>query len=105
MDEPFSALDIHTRHMMESELLELWAGSRKTVLFVTHELEEAIALSDHLVVLSAGPASRIVGRYEVPLSRPRDLIDIRTDAEFVDLYRTIWSALREEVIRSHAHPA
>jgi NitT/TauT family transport system ATP-binding protein len=78
MDEPFSALDIHTRLKMEQELLQLWSGSQKTVLFVTHDLEEAIALSDEVAVLSAGPGSRLVNRYRVSLRRPRDLIDLRT---------------------------
>ena len=104
MDEPFSALDVHTRQRMESELLELWEGvgaaTRKTVLFVTHDLEEAIALADEVVILSAGPGSRIVARHPVPLDRPRDLMDLRTDAAFVDLYRAIWAVLREEVVRS-----
>ena len=101
MDEPFSALDIHTRLKMEQELLHLWSGSRKTVLFVTHDLEEAIALSDEVAVLSAGPASRVVNRYEVTLARPRDLIDIRTQPEFIDLYRHIWADLRQEVLKSY----
>jgi NitT/TauT family transport system ATP-binding protein len=101
MDEPFSALDIHTRLRMEGELLQLWSGSRKTVLFVTHDLEEAIALSDEVAVLSAGPGSRLVNRYEVNLPRPRDLIDIRTQPEFIDLYRHIWTDLREEVLKSY----
>lgn len=102
MDEPFSALDIHTRQRMESELLQLWSGSAKTVIFVTHDLEEAIALSDEVVVLSAGPASTVVGRYPVDLSRPRDLIDIRTDSRFIEIYRAIWAGLRQEVVRSYA---
>jgi NitT/TauT family transport system ATP-binding protein len=101
MDEPFSALDIHTRLKMEQELLHLWSGSRKTVLFVTHDLEEAIALSDEVAVLSAGPGSRVVNRYEVTLARPRDLIDIRTQPEFIDLYRHIWADLRQEVLKSY----
>lgn len=101
MDEPFSALDVQTRQMMESELLSLWSSSRKTVLFVTHDLEEAIALADEVVVLSAAPASRVVGRFPVDLSRPRNLMDIRTDPRFVELYRTIWSILREEVLKSY----
>ena len=101
MDEPFSALDVHTRQRMESELLDLWEGSeRKTVLFVTHDLEEAIALADEVVILSAGPGSRIVARHPVPLGRPRDLMELRTDTAFVDLYRAIWAVLREEVVRS-----
>src|SRR3954468_7064621 len=101
MDEPFSALDIHTRLRMEGELLQLWSGSHKTVLFVTHDLEEAIALSDEVAVLSAGPGSRLVNRYEVNLPRPRDLIDIRTQPEFINLYRHIWTDLRKEVLRSY----
>ena len=102
MDEPFSALDVHTRHKMESELLDLWSAERDTVVFVTHDLEEAVALADRVVVLSAGPASHVIGGYEVPLSRPRDLLDIRTRSEFIDLYRLIWADLREEVIKSYA---
>jgi len=109
MDEPFSALDIHTRHWMETELLGLWeasgsghtAGARKTIVFVTHDLEEAIALADEVLVLSAGPSSRIVSRHEVPLARPRNLLELRTERAFVDLYRSIWGSLRGEVIRSH----
>ena len=102
MDEPFSALDVHTRHKMEGELLDLWSAERATVLFVTHDLEEAIALADRVVVLSAGPASRVVGTYDVTLARPRDLLDLRTRPEFMDLYREIWSVLREEVLKSYA---
>ena len=101
MDEPFSALDVHTRLRMESEILGLWTGSRKTIVFVTHDLEEAIALSDTVLLLSAGPGSRVVGRYAIDLPRPRDLIDIRTDARFHQVYRTIWNDLRQEVLRSY----
>jgi NitT/TauT family transport system ATP-binding protein len=134
MDEPFSALDVHTRQRMETELLDLWEGSgvsrtrpeqgaglsrtppepatrisgvsglsqtaRKTVVFVTHDLEEAIALADEVVVLSAGPAARVVARQTVTLDRPRDLMELRTTPAFVELYRTIWAVLRQEVIRS-----
>jgi NitT/TauT family transport system ATP-binding protein len=108
MDEPFSALDVHTRQRMETELLELWAGesgpdgrmSKKTVVFVTHDLEEAIALADEVVVLSAGPAARIVAQHRVTLERPRDLMELRTAPAFVDLYRAVWAVLREEVVKS-----
>jgi NitT/TauT family transport system ATP-binding protein len=129
MDEPFSALDVHTRQRMETELLELWEGSgssrtpsepstpsaastgasvvsgfrqtgRKTIVFVTHDLEEAIALADEVIVLSAGPAARVVARHPIALERPRDLMDLRTTPAFVDLYRAIWAVLREEVIKS-----
>jgi NitT/TauT family transport system ATP-binding protein len=111
MDEPFSALDVHTRQRMESELLGLWEGSersaesvaqqdRKTVLFVTHDLEEAITLADEVIVLSAGPASRVVARQPVPLERPRDVMELRTMPAFIDLYRTVWGVLRTEVVKS-----
>jgi sulfonate transport system ATP-binding protein len=107
MDEPFSALDVHTRLRMEGELLTLWSSSPstsspKTILFVTHDLEEALALSDEVVVLSAGPASHIVNRYTVDLPRPRDLIDIRTEPRFHELYRGIWAELKQEVLTSYA---
>lgn len=101
MDEPFGALDVHTRLRMEGEILNLWAETKKTVMFVTHDLEEAIALSDEVVVLSAGPASRIVGVYQVPLKRPRNLIDIKTEPEFTGIYSAIWRDLREEVLKSY----
>jgi NitT/TauT family transport system ATP-binding protein len=109
MDEPFSALDVHTRLRMETELLTLWEGvkdggpagrDRKTVVFVTHDLEEAIALADEVIVLSAGPAARVVARHRVTLDRPRDLMELRTSQAFVDLYGAIWVVLREEVIKS-----
>ena len=102
MDEPFSALDVHTRMRMEGELLDLWTGSPKTILFVTHDLEEALSLSDEVVVLSAGPASRIIARHAIDLPRPRELMDIRTDPHFAELYRKIWVQLKEEVLTSYA---
>jgi NitT/TauT family transport system ATP-binding protein len=102
MDEPFSALDVHTRMRMEGELLDLWTGSPKTVLFVTHDLEEALSLSDEVVVLSAGPASHVLARYIIDLPRPRDLMDIRTEPRFAELYREIWAQLKEEVLTSYA---
>jgi NitT/TauT family transport system ATP-binding protein len=102
MDEPFGALDIHTRMRMEGELLDLWTGSQKTVLFVTHDLEEALSLSDEVVVLSAGPASHIVARHPIDLPRPRNLMDIRTEPRFAELYREIWAELKQEVLTSYA---
>ena len=103
MDEPFSALDIHTRQRMETELLAIWEGrsdDRKTLIFVTHDLEEAIALADEVVVLSAGPAARVVAQHHVTLDRPRDVMELRTSPAFVDLYRAVWAVLREQVIKS-----
>jgi NitT/TauT family transport system ATP-binding protein len=96
MDEPFSALDVQTRQIMETELLALWQETRKTVLFVTHDLEEAIALADQVVVLSARPA-RIKGIYPVDLDRPRDVAEIRMIPHFIELYNQIWADLRVEV--------
>jgi NitT/TauT family transport system ATP-binding protein len=102
MDEPFSALDIQTRQLMENELLQLWQGSNKAVLFVTHDLDEAIALSDEVVLLGAGPGSRVAGRYEIDLDRPRDLLDIRSRPEFTRIHQEIWSQLRDEVMKTYA---
>jgi len=102
MDEPFSALDLQTRDLMENELLRLWQEDRKSVLFVTHDIEEAIALADRVVVMSAGPATRPIGEFAIPLSRPRDVAEIRLTESFLDLHRQIWNILREEVRASHA---
>ncbi len=99
MDEPFSALDVHTRLRMEEEILNLWSASQTTVLFVTHDLDEAIALSDEIILLSAAPRTRLVGRYLIDLPRPRNLIDIKSDSQFQNLYQTIWNDLRREVLK------
>jgi NitT/TauT family transport system ATP-binding protein len=101
MDEPFSALDVQTRNLMEAELLELWQGSGKTVIFVTHDLEEAIALADEVIVMTAGPA-RVKARYEVTLPRPRDIEQVRFDPRFTELYSRMWNDLRDEVLKSYA---
>jgi NitT/TauT family transport system ATP-binding protein len=102
MDEPFSALDIQTRQLMENEVLELWAAKKKAVLFITHDLDEAIAMSDRVVVLSAGPASHPIGEFSVDLARPRDVAEIKTTPRFVELHRDIWAVLREEVLKGYA---
>jgi NitT/TauT family transport system ATP-binding protein len=102
MDEPFSALDIQTRQLMENELLELWSANRKSVVFITHDLEEAISLSDRVVVLSAGPASRPIGQFVVDLPRPRDVADIRLTPRFIELHTQIWRAMKEEVLKGYA---
>ena len=101
MDEPFSALDIQTRQLMENEVLELWASKKKAVLFITHDLDEAIAMSDRVVVLSAGPASHPIGEFAIDLARPRDVAEIKTDARFVELHAAIWAVLREEVLAGY----
>ena len=102
MDEPFSALDIQTRQLMENEVLALWAEKRKAVLFITHDLDEAIAMSDRVVVLSAGPASHPIGEFTIDIPRPRDVAEIKTSARFVELHAAIWAVLREEVLKGYA---
>ncbi|MDH5539201.1 MAG: ABC transporter ATP-binding protein [Rhizobacter sp.] len=128
MDEPFSALDIQTRQLMENELLALWAGDgdkrraapsssptpaggaseasggrqgRKAVLFITHDLDEAIAMSDRVVVLSAGPAARPIGEFTIDIDRPRDVAEVRITPRFIELHRAIWDVLREEVLKGY----
>lgn len=101
MDEPFSALDFQTRNLMENELLRLWQEDRKSVLFVTHDLEEALSLADRVVVMSAGPGSRPIGDFPVPLARPRDVMEIRLTEMFLEIHRQIWALLREEVLKTH----
>ena len=104
MDEPFSALDVQTRNLMENELLELWGETGTTVVFVTHDLEEAIALSDEVVVMTAAPG-RIKAAYRIGLPRPRSVIEIRFREEFTRLYEQIWKDLRDEVEASYARRA
>ncbi|MDH4288691.1 MAG: ABC transporter ATP-binding protein [Aquincola sp.] len=102
MDEPFSALDIQTRQLMENEVLELWAAKKKAVLFITHDLDEAIAMSDRVLVLSAGPASRPIGEFVVDLARPRDVAEIKLLPRFLELHAAIWAVLRDEVLKGYA---
>ena len=105
MDEPFSALDIQTRQLMENEVLALWAGEsgggRKAILFITHDLDEAIAMSDRVVVMSAGPASRPIGEFAIDLPRPRDVAEVRVTPRFIELHKAIWDVLREEVLKGY----
>jgi len=102
MDEPFSALDVQTRAKMSTELLALWDVSRPSVVFVTHDLEEAIALADKVVVLTAGPAATVKAVFPVELPRPRVVQEIRFEAAFVELYHQIWETLRAEVDKAYA---
>ncbi|MDT7726469.1 MAG: sulfonate transport system ATP-binding protein [Actinomycetota bacterium] len=96
MDEPFSALDVQTRALMQDELLRLWSGSGAAVVFVTHDLDEAIALADKVVVLTSSPAT-VKAVFEIPLERPRAVEDLRLTEEFRLIYREIWESLRSEV--------
>jgi len=102
MDEPFGPLDAQTRQIMGNLLLDLWSAERKAVLFVTHDLEEAIALSDRVVIMSAGPAARIIGDWQVPLPRPRDISEVKLDHAFHELHREIWHTLKAEVVKGYA---
>jgi NitT/TauT family transport system ATP-binding protein len=102
MDEPFGPLDAQTRQIMGNLLLELWNADRKAVLFVTHDLEEAIALADRVVIMSAGPGARIIGDWKVALPRPRDISEVRMEKEFHALHREIWSVLKDEVLKGYA---
>jgi NitT/TauT family transport system ATP-binding protein len=101
MDEPFGPLDAQTRQIMGNLLLDLWSADRKAVLFVTHDLEEAIALSDRVVIMSAGPAARIIGEWQVRLPRPRDIAEVKHDRAFQDLHRDIWAVLKAEVLKGY----
>ncbi|MGM3411590.1 ABC transporter ATP-binding protein [Ralstonia holmesii] len=98
MDEPFSALDVQTRVLMHDELLRLWSQSKASVVFVTHDLEEAITLADKVYVLTSGPAT-VKSVYPIDIPRPRVASEIRYDEQFIDISRTIWNDLREEVQR------
>ena len=102
MDEPFSALDVQTRQLMENELLDLWSADRKSVVFITHDLEEAISLSDRVVVLSAGPQTRVIGEFAIDLARPRDVAEVRLTRRFLELHREMWELLKTEVLKGYA---
>jgi NitT/TauT family transport system ATP-binding protein len=105
MDEPFSALDVQTRAIMSNELLNLWDRLTPTVLFVTHDLEEAIGLADKVVVITAGPGT-VKAVFDIDLPRPRGAVqEIRFDKRFLELYQQIWGALREEVEQTYARSA
>ncbi len=96
MDEPFGPLDAQTRTLLQDQLLRLWQGSGKTVIFVTHDLIESIALSDRIVVLSRAPG-QIKSIHDVRLPRPRDVFKIHGYPEFAALYQTLWREILEEM--------
>jgi NitT/TauT family transport system ATP-binding protein len=105
MDEPFGALDVQTKAIMQTELLTLWEQLRPTVLFITHDLDEAVALSDQVVVMTSGPGS-IKASYDIALPRPRGAVqDLRFDRQFLDIQQGIWASLREEVETAYARTA
>jgi NitT/TauT family transport system ATP-binding protein len=101
MDEPFAHLDVQTRYYVEEDLMQLCVDGRRTILFVTHDLDEAIGLADRVVVLSAGPASRVRADSLVDIVRPRNLLAVRAEPAFASLSRHLWQQLFEEVSRAY----
>jgi NitT/TauT family transport system ATP-binding protein len=101
MDEPFAALDVFTRELLQEYILNVWKETRKTIIFVTHDLTEAITLADRILLLSARPAT-IKAEYDIPLPRPRSPLEIRYNLTFIDLHRLIWRDLKVEVERSRS---
>jgi NitT/TauT family transport system ATP-binding protein len=101
MDEPFGPLDAQTRLIMGELLLGLWQADRKAVLFVTHDLDEAISLADRVIIMSAGPAARIIGDFAIGIERPRDITEVKADPRFHRLHATIWALLRDEVRKTY----
>jgi NitT/TauT family transport system ATP-binding protein len=101
MDEPFAHLDVQTRYFIEEDLMKLCVDGRRAILFVTHDLDEAIGLADRVVVLSAGPSSRVRAEETVDIRRPRNLLEVRGEPRFGELSRQLWRQLFEEVSRSY----
>jgi NitT/TauT family transport system ATP-binding protein len=102
MDEPFGALDVQTKAIMSNELLGLWEEHKPTVMFITHDLEEAVALADRVVVMTSGPGT-IKGVYDIDLPRPRGAVqEIRFEPRFLELHQQIWESLKDEVERAYA---
>jgi NitT/TauT family transport system ATP-binding protein len=105
MDEPFGALDVQTKAIMSNELMQLWEGSRPSVLFITHDLEEAIALADRVVVMTSSPGG-VKEVFDIDIPRPRGSVqDIRFGSRFLELHHEIWATLRDEVERAYARTA
>ena len=105
MDEPFGALDVQTKAIMQTELLHLWEELRPSVLFITHDLDEAVALADRVVIMTSSPGT-VKDVFEIDLPRPRgDVQQIRHEGRFLELQGQIWESLREEVDRAYAQTA
>jgi NitT/TauT family transport system ATP-binding protein len=100
MDEPFGAVDAQTRQLLQEELLELWQRERKTVIFITHSMDEAVYLSDRVVVMTPRPG-KVAEILDVPLPRPRVSEEVRRDAKFVDLTNYIWESLKKAMENHH----
>jgi len=105
MDEPFGALDVQTKAIMQTELLQLWEELRPSVLFITHDLDEAVALADRVVIMTSSPGT-VKDVFDIDLPRPRgDVQQIRHEGRFLELQSQIWESLREEVDRAYAQTA
>ena len=101
MDEPFSALDEQNKVLLQTELLRIWEETRKTVLFITHSVDEAVSLGDRVMVMTAHPG-REKAILDVPFDRPRDMLALRTEPAYGELVYRIWGLLRDEVTRAHS---
>jgi NitT/TauT family transport system ATP-binding protein len=99
MDEPFGALDEQTRFLLQEEVLRIWEDTRKTVVFITHSIDEALMMADKIAVMSAHPGT-LLANIDVPFARPRELGAVRSDPAFAELFNHIWEILRREVTRS-----
>ena len=99
MDEPFGALDVFTRETLQDEILRIWQETRKTIVFVTHDLSEAITLADRVVLMTARP-STVKSQYPIPIPRPRSAFETHLDPQFFELQRLIWKDLKSEVIKA-----
>jgi NitT/TauT family transport system ATP-binding protein len=99
MDEPFSALDEQNKVLLHEELLRIWEATKKTVVFITHSVEEAVTLGDRIMVMTATPG-RAKAVIDVPLARPRNVLELRQNPVFGDLVVHIWEQLRDEVLRA-----
>jgi NitT/TauT family transport system ATP-binding protein len=105
MDEPFGALDVQTKAIMQTELLTLWEELRPSVLFITHDLDEAVALSDRVVIMTSSPGT-VKDVFDIDLPRPRgDVQEIRHEQRFIEIQGRIWESLRDEVTRAYQQTA
>ncbi|GAA4139252.1 ABC transporter ATP-binding protein [Leifsonia shinshuensis] len=105
MDEPFGALDVQTKAIMQTELLTLWEELRPSVLFITHDLDEAVALSDRVVIMTSSPGT-VKDVFDIDLPRPRGNVqEIRHEEKFLDIQGRIWESLRDEVTRAYEQTA
>jgi NitT/TauT family transport system ATP-binding protein len=102
MDEPFANLDEQTKLILQDDLLNLWEGSQRTVLFITHSLEEAVRMADRVVIMTARPG-RIKADVPITLPRPRHVFDMPSNPEYQRLHGQIWQLLREEVLAARDH--